>query len=109
MEATLKDMMKKQFRTAEEYAYHIKQAKKYMENQIFWESREEDLMIPHKKALVFFGPQRDPNKPPRYLYNKDLFYLKHGNSETKKYVLSLHMIHATSFSENDLEEHLTRW
>ncbi|GKG32709.1 hypothetical protein Tco_0430219, partial [Tanacetum coccineum] len=73
------------------------------------ESKEEDLMIPQKEAPVFFGPQRDPNEPPWYLYNKDLFYLKHGNSETKKYVLSLHKIHATSFPKNDLEEHLTRW
>ncbi|GJZ33670.1 hypothetical protein Tco_0579106, partial [Tanacetum coccineum] len=39
----------------------------------------------------------------------DLFYLKNGNTEAKKYVLSLHKIHAISFPEDDLEEHLTRW
>ncbi|GJT15825.1 hypothetical protein Tco_0874531 [Tanacetum coccineum] len=31
------------------------------------------------------------------------------HSQEKKYVLSLHKIHATSFPENDLEEKLTRW
>ncbi|GJZ85509.1 hypothetical protein Tco_0650848 [Tanacetum coccineum] len=41
---------------AEEYAYHIRQSKLY--------------------ALVFYGPQRNPNEPPRYLYNKDLFFLE---------------------------------
>nr|GEV01330.1 hypothetical protein [Tanacetum cinerariifolium] len=29
-------------------------------------------------------PQRNPNEPPRYLYNKDLFFLKNGNTEEKK-------------------------
>ncbi|GKA89285.1 hypothetical protein Tco_0811097 [Tanacetum coccineum] len=44
-----------------------------------------------------------------YLYNKDFFYLKNGNTKEKKYVLSLHKIHATPFLEDDLVEHLTRW
>ncbi|GJW10783.1 hypothetical protein Tco_1576610 [Tanacetum coccineum] len=79
-----------------------------METQIVWESREEDMMIPDKEAHVFCSPQRDPNVPPRYLYNKDLFYLKRENTKTKKYVLSLYKIHATPF-ENDLEDHLKRW
>ncbi|GJT20022.1 putative reverse transcriptase domain-containing protein [Tanacetum coccineum] len=73
------------------------------------ERRQEDLITPKKDTLVLYGPQRNPNKPPRYLYNKDLFYLKHGNTKEKKYVLSLHNIHATSFLENDLEDKLTRW
>ncbi|GJT56899.1 zf-CCHC domain-containing protein [Tanacetum coccineum] len=44
-----------------------------------------------------------------FLWNKDLLYLKNGNIEAKKYVLSLHKIHATPFREDDLEEILTRW
>ncbi|GKA43075.1 hypothetical protein Tco_0735735 [Tanacetum coccineum] len=32
--------------------------------------------------------QRDPKAPPITLQNQDLFYLKHGNSGTKKYTLS---------------------
>ncbi|GKC73127.1 hypothetical protein Tco_1119010 [Tanacetum coccineum] len=69
----------------------------------------EDLMIPGKEAYVFYGPQRNPNEFPMYLYNKDLIYLKNGNTEEKKYVLLPHKIHATSFLKNDLEERLTRW
>ncbi|GKC72665.1 hypothetical protein Tco_1118548 [Tanacetum coccineum] len=34
---------------------------------------------------------------------------KNGNKETRKYVPSLHKIHAFSFLENDLEELNTRW
>ncbi|GJR66673.1 hypothetical protein Tco_0012738 [Tanacetum coccineum] len=49
------------------------------------------------------------NEPPRYLYNKDLFFLKHGNTEEKKYILSLHKIHAERFPEADLEEKMNRW
>ncbi|GJT75314.1 hypothetical protein Tco_1042039 [Tanacetum coccineum] len=43
------------------------------------------------------------------LFNQDLFYLKNGNSETRKYVLSLHKVHAFLLPENDLEELNTRW
>ncbi|GKF50384.1 hypothetical protein Tco_0146851 [Tanacetum coccineum] len=34
MKATLKYILSNQFRDAEEYAYHVEQAKNYMENQI---------------------------------------------------------------------------
>ncbi|GKB18211.1 hypothetical protein Tco_0852134 [Tanacetum coccineum] len=51
----------------------------------------------------------NPNEPPMFLWNKDLFYLNHGNTEAKKYILSLHKIHVTPFLEDDLEELLTRW
>ncbi|GJZ78835.1 hypothetical protein Tco_0643672, partial [Tanacetum coccineum] len=42
--------------------------------------------------------------PPRYLYNKDLFFLKNENSEEKSYIMSLHKIHDVPFPEDDLEE-----
>ncbi|GJY77833.1 hypothetical protein Tco_0483634 [Tanacetum coccineum] len=73
--------------------------------------KEEDLMtqVLEKPTPVYQGCERDPNAPERYLYNKDLFYLKHGNSMARKYVLSLHKIHVVPFSEDDLEELLTRW
>ncbi|GJR46448.1 hypothetical protein Tco_1314551 [Tanacetum coccineum] len=64
MEATLNDMLRNQFKNAEE----------------------------------------NPNEPPRYLYNKALFFLKNGNTEEKKYILSLHKIHAERFPEANLEE-----
>ncbi|GKA85186.1 integrase, catalytic region, zinc finger, CCHC-type containing protein [Tanacetum coccineum] len=109
MEATLNDMLSNQFKNAEEYAYHLEQATSFMENQIVWESRQEDIRRQVPRPLIFFGPQRNPNEPPRYLYNKDPFFLKNRNNEEKKYILSLHKIHAERFSEADLEERMNRW
>ncbi|GJS03679.1 hypothetical protein Tco_0320187 [Tanacetum coccineum] len=109
MKAKLNDALSNQFKDAKEYAYHLEQTTNFMENQIVWESRQEDIRRPVPRPLVFFGPQRNPNEPPRYLYNKDLFFLKHGNTEEKKYVLSLHKIHAERFPEVDLEEGINRW
>ncbi|GJR12974.1 hypothetical protein Tco_0795626 [Tanacetum coccineum] len=57
----------------------------------------------------FRNAEEDPNEPPRYLYNKDLFFLKNGNTEEKKYILSLHKIYAELFPEADLEEKMNRW
>ncbi|GKE44282.1 hypothetical protein Tco_1471566, partial [Tanacetum coccineum] len=105
------DIMKIRCETEAEYEYHIQQMINYMNNQIVWESRQEDVtpQVPEKPAQVFQGCERDPNAPTRYLYNKDLFFLNNGNTKARMYVLSLHKIHATSFPENDLEEVLKRW
>ncbi|GKA45437.1 hypothetical protein Tco_0738233 [Tanacetum coccineum] len=83
MKATLRDAISNQFKDAEEYAYHLEQSTNFMEKQI-----------------------RNPNEPPRYLYNKYLFFLKNGNTEERKYTLSLHKIHGERFPEEDLEEKL---
>ncbi|GKB25401.1 hypothetical protein Tco_0864802 [Tanacetum coccineum] len=56
MEATLRDMMSNQFKDDEEYAYHLEQPKNYMENQIVWESRQEDIRRSKPYDLVFYGP-----------------------------------------------------
>ncbi|GJZ12459.1 hypothetical protein Tco_0547689, partial [Tanacetum coccineum] len=72
-------------------------------------NQQEDLKRLKPNALVLYGPQRNLNEPPRYLYNKDLFFLKYGNSEEKRYMLSLHKIHAILFLEKDLEEKMNRW
>ncbi|GKA92512.1 hypothetical protein Tco_0814437 [Tanacetum coccineum] len=56
IEATMKDMMNNQLRNTEEYAYHLEQAKNYLENQIVWESNQEDLKIPGKEALIHATP-----------------------------------------------------
>ncbi|GJW84572.1 hypothetical protein Tco_0157717 [Tanacetum coccineum] len=87
----------------------LEKSKNYVENQIVWESEQEDIKRSKPYALVFYGPQRNPNKPPRYLYNKDFFFLKYRNSEERKYVLSLHKIHVIQFPEEDLEEKMNRW
>ncbi|GJU75198.1 hypothetical protein Tco_1272268 [Tanacetum coccineum] len=84
IEATLRDMLSNQFRDAEKYAYHLEQSQNYMKNQIVWESRQEDLRRSKPNALIFYGPQKNPNEPPRYLYNKDLFFLKYRNTEEKR-------------------------
>ncbi|GKC32756.1 hypothetical protein Tco_1040050 [Tanacetum coccineum] len=79
MKATLNDALSNQFKNAEEYAYHLEQTTNFMENQIVWESRQEDIRHP----------------VPRPLY---------GNTKEKKYILLLHKIHAEHFLEFDLEE-----
>ncbi|GJU25581.1 hypothetical protein Tco_1164202 [Tanacetum coccineum] len=109
MEAILRDTMSNQFKDAEENAYHLEQTKNYIENQIIWESIQKDIRRPGPSAQVFYGPERNPDEPPRYLYNKDLFFLKHGNTEERSYILSLHKIHVVSFPEDGLEEKLKRW
>ncbi|GJS00990.1 hypothetical protein Tco_0317498 [Tanacetum coccineum] len=56
IKATLRDMLSNQFRDAEEYTNHLKQLQNYIENQIVWESRHEELKHPKPNALVFYGP-----------------------------------------------------
>ncbi|GJR98296.1 hypothetical protein Tco_0270470 [Tanacetum coccineum] len=71
--------------------------------------KQEDIRRPIPRPLIFFGPQRNPNEPPRYMYNKDILFPKNGNTEEKKYILSLHKIHAERFPEANLEEKMYRW
>ncbi|GJR99304.1 hypothetical protein Tco_0315813 [Tanacetum coccineum] len=65
MEATLRDCLSNQSRNVEEYAYHLEQSTNFMENQIVWESRQQDIPRTIPKTLIFYGPQRNPNEPPR--------------------------------------------
>ncbi|GJY21210.1 hypothetical protein Tco_0393776 [Tanacetum coccineum] len=67
------------------------------------------LPTPKKPTRVFQSCQRDPKAPPMTLLNQDLFYLKHGNSGPKKYILSLHKYPAVPFPEDDIEERTSRW
>ncbi|GKA40759.1 hypothetical protein Tco_0733352 [Tanacetum coccineum] len=57
----------------------------------------------------FKDAEENPDEPPRYLYNKDLIFLRYGNTEERSYILSLHKIHVVPFSKDDLEEKLKRW
>ncbi|GKB71519.1 hypothetical protein Tco_0932931, partial [Tanacetum coccineum] len=68
MEATLRDTLSNQYKNAKEYAYHLEQSTNFMENQIVWERRQQD--IPHivPKTPIFYGSQRNPNEPPRLMY-----------------------------------------
>ncbi|GJR03439.1 hypothetical protein Tco_0526423 [Tanacetum coccineum] len=74
-------------------------------------SGKEDLslQLPQKLAPVYHTCQRDLKDPPMTFQNKDLFYLKHGNSRPKKYILSFQKYHAVPFLENDIEELTIRW
>ncbi|GJR30048.1 hypothetical protein Tco_1106280 [Tanacetum coccineum] len=92
IETTLRDSISNMSINAEEYAYHLEQSTSFMENQIVWESKQQ--YISRTIPKTFYGPQRNPNEPPRPLYNKDLFFLKYGNTKEKKYIWSLHTIHA---------------
>ncbi|GJT20420.1 hypothetical protein Tco_0890357 [Tanacetum coccineum] len=116
IEATLRDSLSNLVQNAEENGPTSaptittqEQSTSFMENQIVWESRQQDIPRTIPKILIFYGQQRNPNEPPRPLYNKDLFFLKCGNTKEKKYILSLHKIHAEEFPEPDLEEKLNRW
>ncbi|GKB83754.1 hypothetical protein Tco_0950649 [Tanacetum coccineum] len=79
IEATLRDSLSNQSRNAEEYTYHLKQSTNFMENQIVWESRQQDIPRTIPKTLIFYGPQRNPNE------------------------------HAEEFLKPDLEEKLNQW
>ncbi|GJY97171.1 hypothetical protein Tco_0514081 [Tanacetum coccineum] len=56
MRATLNDALSNQFKNAEEYAYHLEQTTNFIENQIVWESKQEDIRRPVPRPFVFFGP-----------------------------------------------------
>ncbi|GJT60207.1 hypothetical protein Tco_1003740 [Tanacetum coccineum] len=96
-------------RNAEEYAYHLEQSTNFMENQIVWESSQQDIPRTIPKTLIFYGPQRNLNEPPRYLYNKDLFFLKYGNTEEMKYILSPLQDSPEHFLKHALREKLDQW
>ncbi|GKC80455.1 hypothetical protein Tco_1131229 [Tanacetum coccineum] len=67
-DATLEllDELKSFNNDVKQYGYHLEQAKNYMENQIVWSNKQEDLMIPKKDTLVFYGPQRNSNETLSY-------------------------------------------
>ncbi|GJT31778.1 hypothetical protein Tco_0922197 [Tanacetum coccineum] len=105
------DMLRQRCNSREEHQYHVDQMQNYLKNDIFWESMKERLSLPtpKKPTSVYHSCQRDPKAPPMTLQNQDLFYLKHGNSGTKKYTLSLHKYLVVSFPDDAREEQTSRW
>nr|GEX90059.1 hypothetical protein [Tanacetum cinerariifolium] len=97
MEAIIKYMINNQFRGTEEYAYHVEQAQNYLENQIIWESRLEDLKRPNPDALVFYHPQRNLNKPPSDNYQQ------YGLDYMERIVVMRENDKPDSFSEADFK------
>ncbi|GKA37072.1 hypothetical protein Tco_0723637 [Tanacetum coccineum] len=59
MDATLNDMLSNQFRNAEEYAYHLEQAKNFMENQINRNTEEKKYILSLHKIHVERFPKAD--------------------------------------------------
>nr|GEW57309.1 retrovirus-related Pol polyprotein from transposon TNT 1-94 [Tanacetum cinerariifolium] len=87
-----------EFKNAEEHAYHLEQTTNFMENQIVWESRQEDIRRPVPKPLVFFGPQRNPNKPPRICHDQP-----HGLDFMEQITVIRENDKPTSFSKADFK------
>ncbi|GKD56544.1 hypothetical protein Tco_1289931 [Tanacetum coccineum] len=79
-----------------------------LRKQLLMKMRMEDTLN-DMLSNQFRNAEENPNEPPRYLYNKDLFFLKNRNTKEKKYVLSLHKIHAEPFPKAGLEEMMNRW
>ncbi|GJT99613.1 hypothetical protein Tco_1109952, partial [Tanacetum coccineum] len=98
MEATLNDMLSNQFKNAEEYAYYLEQATNFMENQIVWESRQEDIRRPVPRPLIFFGPQRNTNEPPRIITDQP-----HGLDFMEQIIVMRENDKPDSFSEADFK------
>ncbi|GJR04463.1 hypothetical protein Tco_0527447 [Tanacetum coccineum] len=83
----------------------------FVKNDIVWESRKEILVSPYpqKPTPVVQSCQRDPKAPALSLVNQDLLYLKKGNSEPEKIMMSLHKLPAIIFPDDDIEERTSRW
>ncbi|GJW44148.1 hypothetical protein Tco_0072947 [Tanacetum coccineum] len=83
----------------EEMLQIVDEAKLRKVNDIVWESRKEILVSPHpqKATLVVQSCQRDPTAHALSVVNKDLLYLKKGNSGPEKIVMSLHKFPAVIF------------
>ncbi|GJX63842.1 hypothetical protein Tco_0296742 [Tanacetum coccineum] len=86
------EMLRQRCTSGDEHQYHIDQMQNFLKNDIVWESRKEILSLPfpQKPTLVIQSCQRDSKAPTLSLVNQDLLYLKKGNSEPEKIVLSLH-------------------
>ncbi|GJY84569.1 hypothetical protein Tco_0497945 [Tanacetum coccineum] len=89
MEATLNDMLSNQFKNAEEYAYHLEQTTNFMENQIVWESRQEDIRRLVLRPLIFFGPQRNPMNLQVDKPNTGLIYLNRKYEKRVMYLVQI--------------------
>ncbi|GJW94316.1 hypothetical protein Tco_0173988 [Tanacetum coccineum] len=78
-----------------------------------WDAWEEEIVIDEDEVI----PKDEIPELIIEFYNVDkrvptIFdraRMENGNTEEKKYILSLHKIHAEVFSEADLEEKMNRW
>ncbi|GJZ39982.1 hypothetical protein Tco_0586545 [Tanacetum coccineum] len=75
------EMLRQRCTSGDEHQYHIDQMKNFLQH---------------------------PEAPVLYLINQDLLYLKKGNSDPKKIVLSLHKFPVIVFNDDDIEERTSR-
>nr|GEV98338.1 zinc finger, CCHC-type [Tanacetum cinerariifolium] len=102
-EKVSQDLMEEMSQTVDEF--------KLRKNYIVWESKKEILVssYPQKPTPVIQSWQRDPKAPSLSLVNQDLLYLKKGNLEPEKIMLSLHKFPVVIFLDDDIEERTSMW
>nr|GEU67179.1 hypothetical protein [Tanacetum cinerariifolium] len=105
------EMLRQRCSSGDEHQYHIDQMKNFLKSDILWESQKEILVSSHpqKTTLLVLSCQRDLKAPVLCLINQYLLYLKKGNSEPEKIVLSLHKFPIVVFNDDDIEEQTSRW
>ncbi|GJY79803.1 hypothetical protein Tco_0485604 [Tanacetum coccineum] len=98
------EMLRQRCTSEDEHHYNIDQMQNFLKNDIVWESKREILTLPfpQKPTPIIQSYQRYPKAPALSLVNQDLLYLKKGNSEPEKIVLSLHKFHAVIFPDDDI-------
>ncbi|GJX22177.1 hypothetical protein Tco_0226622, partial [Tanacetum coccineum] len=105
------EMLRQRCTLRDEHQYHIDQMKNFLKSDIVSESRKEIIVSlhPRKTIPLVHSCQQDPEAPALSLINKDLLYLKKGNSGPEKIVLSLHKFLVVIFNNDDIEERTSRW
>ncbi|GJS09847.1 hypothetical protein Tco_0366643 [Tanacetum coccineum] len=78
-----------------------------LKNRIDWANLKGNILHNDlSKLLLLEGPLGRKSILTRYFFNKDLEYLRYGNTE-KKHALSLTKIYATRYEEARIEENIT--
>nr|GEV06061.1 putative reverse transcriptase domain-containing protein [Tanacetum cinerariifolium] len=105
------EMLRQRCTSGDEHQYHIDQMKNFLKSDIVWESQKEIFISQHprKTTPLVLSCQRDPKAPALSLINRDLLYLKKGNSWPEKIVLSLHKFPVVVFNDDDIEEGTSTW
>ncbi|GJW68717.1 hypothetical protein Tco_0123141 [Tanacetum coccineum] len=85
----IKAKFEKTFASAERQQHQQQQQQQEWDAWVEDPVSDEDEVIPEDETpeLIEEFQNRNPNKPSRYLYNKDLFFLKYGNTEEKSCVI----------------------
>nr|GEU72994.1 hypothetical protein CTI12_AA475510 [Tanacetum cinerariifolium] len=97
------ELLKNKFKNSVELKYNLEQCYLIMTERIDYTNLERDRFhTDMSKPLPLEGPPGRNIIPMRYLFNKDIEYLMHGNEE--KYALSLSTIKAARCGQEWIEE-----